>query len=304
LPGMGIKDPTMPEEVSPISSSIGVIEVNTHDNPYLNQEALNEFEATLTDTERKIRIEGKFTSLTGLIYPEFSDKNIIKPSEVNLRDSNANIIVSMDHGLRNPSAWLWHSIKPDGSVVTFWELYEKEKTIEEIVTMVLEVNKLLKIDPLYYIGDPAIKARSAITGTSVQEEFAKRGIGIALGSNDVAAGIERVKSAISNGWQVTSNCRNLVWELRKYVWSNYSSLKTRSKYNEPDVPQKKDDHLVDALRYFFANRPELLAKPVQKLLPVEKLPTGPIEIDWVKVRKKRDKWRVNEKAADSYLGVY
>lgn len=307
LPGKGIADPlreNKPGEkvLSNEDGTVGVVEVSTKDNPYINQEALKSFIGSLkTENDYEIRIEGKFIQLTGLVYPNFGEENVMKFEEFEkfgFNKTNSSIVVSMDHGLRNPSAWLWHLVSENGSVITFWELYEREKTIEEMSRLVRDINSRFGLVPLYYIGDPAIRARSAITGTSVQEEYAKNGIGIVLGSNDVAAGIERVKSAIDNGWRVTHNCKNLLWEIHKYAWMNYSNARVGERKNEPDQPVKKDDHLCDALRYFFSNRPELLAKPGKK-------PETKAKIDeWVIRRRKNDIWKQQKNRMDDYLGMY
>jgi hypothetical protein len=172
----------------------------------------------------------------------------------------------LDAGFNNPTAWLWHGISPDGDLVTFYEHYLSGWTVDQHAKRVLEINRDLGITPDFYIGDPSIRNKDPLTGTSVWEEYATLGIPIMLGNNDVSAGIVRtakyIRTKSGNGtpkWKVASCCVNLIREMGRYRWATYANKALNYTNNAQEKPHKKDDHACDSLRYFIMSRPDLTA---------------------------------------------
>ena len=91
------------------------------------------------------------------------------------------------------------------------------------------------------------------------ELFYERGLSLSPKvCKDVFTGIARVKSYLLTGrLKIFSTCVNLIREFKSYWWS------------EGDNPVKKDDHALDALRYYIMTRPEPKSKPVRKLTEIE-----------------------------------
>jgi hypothetical protein len=48
---------------------------------------------------------------------------------------------------------------------------------------------------------------------------------------------------------IFSNCINIIREFETYRWKEKSVTQAQD-LNEPDVPEKANDHAMDALRYF------------------------------------------------------
>ncbi|HET7713278.1 MAG TPA: terminase family protein [Patescibacteria group bacterium] len=246
-------------------NDIEVITVDMTDNPHLNEGEVQSFLMSLSKDEQEARVHGKFVQLGGLIYKVFDPtpgglhvlKKKVKPPKDGIW------VASLDAGFNNPTAWLWHYIGADGSLLTFQEHYESGKTVEYHAQRVHEINKELGRAPDYYVGDPSIRNTDHITGTSIQQEYIKYGIPITLGNNDVAAGIERVANYMrprSDGranWHVTPDCYNLIKELTRYRWKTYANRKSQTQNNPYEQPHKKDDHACDSLRYFVMSRPDL-----------------------------------------------
>ena len=89
---------------------------------------------------------------------------------------------------------------------------------------------------------------SLFTDKSVTELFYENGINADPKVNkDLFSGIQTVKSYLKgkNGPRlyVFRNCVNLIREFKGYFWG------------DNDVPQKKDDHALDELRYFLMAHP-------------------------------------------------
>jgi phage terminase large subunit-like protein len=245
---------------------IDVIVVDMTDNPHINQEAIDDFLAGLDEEERIIRGKGEYIAIGGLVFKYFnSERNIIDPTIP--RGRGWTYYESLDHGFNNPTAWLWHAVSPDGTVVTFDEHYRSEMTVDQHAKVVLAKEQLLReqygITPYLRVADPAIKQRSAVTGYSIQIEYSLQGLDLALGQlRSVDAGLNRMNTYLKNGkWYITSNCVNLLKEMRKYKRKTFMSAKMAERNNKQEDPMKKDDHAIDSARYFFSFMPEL--KPLQ-----------------------------------------
>ena len=231
--------------------------VSTSQNPHVSEKVLDSLTKGMTEEEKLARRHGKFIAQTGLIYPEFKEGihtlPPIKPDDL----KHMTVIAAMDHGFRNPTAWLWATVDHEGRVIVFWEYYQSERTIMEHSQHLLEWEKANGLEPYYRIGDPAIAQRSAINGASVQTEYAENNVFIGTGNNDVNYGLNRVRQYIQNsGLFITSNCTHLIKELRNYRWDSWATKRIEATKQAKDQPKKVNDHACDALRYLIASRPE------------------------------------------------
>lgn len=255
---------------------IEVFEVSSTDNQYINGAELEVLMAGLSEEEKNARLHGTYIRHTGAIYKDFINANPKRPTYIpDIVDgprwqshfkSRWFHFICMDHGFTNPTAFLFCCADQEGRVVVYDEYYQSKKIVSENAKAVLERMQELGVDFKYIVGDPAICQTDAITGTSVQIEYAEHGISIFPGNNDVSAGIQRVASRLQNGQLfITDRCNNLKWELNRYRWAKYYSKKVAERSNLMEKPLKKDDHAVDALRYGIVSRPAL---PGEKELPV------------------------------------
>jgi phage terminase large subunit-like protein len=260
--------------------NIFVVVIDIHENPYLSVEAIDAYLETLDDDpeERKAREKGLFVQLGGKVYKKFNQEEHVIPA---LEPAEIKALLkfdwyrSMDHGYNNPTAWYWHAVKPDGSVITFAEHYAREMTVEEHAKIVLAMDAEFGKEPEFCVGDPATQQRQGVTGTSIAVEYAKYGIYIAPGNNDVLTGVGKVQQYLKYNpktlrpyWQITDNCPNLTKEMARLRWKTYSSKKAQSENNPQEQIHKHNDHGCDATRYFFASQPDLettLDSPVAKL---------------------------------------
>lgn len=251
-----------PVDGSPGDKNYHIIEADMLDNPHLSEVAAQMALAGLSKEERDAREHGTYVMIGGLMYPQFNP-NIHVIDEGFIVPKNWNIYASMDHGLSNPTAWIWHTVSPKGDVITFMEHYKNEMTVEEHSVEVHRINNALGRIPEYNVGDPSIKNRNAISMTSVQQEYIKNGLFIILGNNDVMAGVNRVRTYLSLNnegkpkWYITKNCEKLIWEMGRYRKKRYASSKVAAEHNAPEEPIDKDNHALDAARYFLMSRPDI-----------------------------------------------
>jgi len=293
--------------------NIHVTEVDLYENPYLSDEERESFIALLGKDDIEARVHGKFVRKGGLIYPEFNPAiHVIEPYHP---PKDYVWVASLDHGLNNATAWLWHAINYEGRVITFKEHYQRNWVISQHAKEVHETNTFFGKEPDYYVGDPSIGNRLPNTGVSIFEEYTKYGIIIRHGQelNDVKAGIERIKRYLRTAdyeadgtrvpyWLITSNCEKLIWELKRYRWRTYVSRQAEANNNPQEQPVKKDDHAVDSCRYFFMSHVDLKTeKPNQdsewqlnEIIPTTKVRIAERDFDEEFIEK--NGWKVSEYA--------
>lgn len=260
------------------NKDIKVVEVDMGENPHLDKEEIEKYLGGLDENDRKARGQGKFVQMGGLVYKKFTTQthviDVIDPKE--LRGRGYRWYMSLDHGFNNPTAVLWHAVDADNRVITFDEHYEAEKIIDYHSAVILQRRESHGRTPDMHVCDPALAQRQAVTGTSIQTEYAMRGIGFALGNNDVITGVAKVNQYLQTGdnnkpnWLITQNCANLIKEMQRLRWKTWASKKQQSNNNPYDEIHKKNDHACDSARYFFSFLPELK--------PITKGPPGKLEL--------------------------
>jgi hypothetical protein len=118
--------------------------------------------------------------------------------------------------------------------------------------------------------------RTAVTGTSIIQEYARRGIYIITDGvpHEVMIGVEKMQTYLEvrrqpNGtdapmWQITANCTNFIKEMKKLRWASYDSSRKQYDLNRQEKIHKKDDHAFDSARYFATLMPDLRPEELNK----------------------------------------
>jgi hypothetical protein len=263
----------LPGMQDPVESGIDIIEVDMDDNPYLTEEAKREVLKGYSEDEVTARKKGRYVQLGGNVFKEFSAAHVIGDADLAelwngslYPPSDWLLYWSLDHGLNAPTAIYWHAVGPDGSVITFHEIYQNETLVVDFARMVNDYEgKELRRTPDFRTGDPAIKQRSGITGTSIFQAYAEHGIYIAVDSvpKDGSIGITKMRQHMRTNrrtgrpfWQI-ANCPSLVKELERLHWKTFTSLKVRDDNNPMEQVHKKNDHGFDSCKYFFTFMPDL-----------------------------------------------
>lgn len=298
------------------SPLIGVIEVDMLDNPHISPEAAEAYLGALDEDERKAREHGTYRQLGGLVYKKFDKKiHVVEPF---IPPIDWRWYLSLDHGYNNPTAVLWHAVSSNDHAVTFDEWYYNEKTLDEVALGVKQkIEAHIKAggkEPELKVADPAIAQRSAHEGTSIQTEYSKRGLYLALGNNDVTTGVAKIQNYLRNDletgtpfYTITENCTNYISEMEKLRWRTYASKKMMYNNNPQEHIHKKDDHACDAARYFFSFLPDLTPMRYEKDEVIKEPPPGKMggapvygSIDQVlaKMAKRQTQWKSYNEGTD------
>ena len=269
----------------------------SYDNPYINKGEIDKAKNEITEDTFQQEYMADFRKYTGLVYKEFQrEVHVIEPFDIPAGGGQG-IYRGIDFGSTNPTAVLWIYVDSDENWFMFDEHYQTGETIDYHAG-VINSKSTRAVTATY--GDPS--------GAQWISEFAQRGIYITpankeTGTNQknwVRYGIEKVSEKLkripghvvpntlkqsdtnvqstSGGMPslfIFNNCANIIREFETYRWKEKSVTRAQD-LNEPDVPEKANDHALDALRYFAVSYKK-------------QEPTGDLPQQW-----KPQQWRIGE----------
>lgn len=224
-----------------------VIRASMRDNPVLPPEEIDRATARWTEEERRAREHGEFVHFEGSFYPEFTDAtHVVKvPSPEDLK--TLDVVVGIDPGLERTGV-LWVAFDNDNGALAFAELYPRDALVPHVADQIRYVNQRCGVDPIFYVIDPSARIRATINQEQIQAEYGREGIPTIWGQNARGPGILEVKRRLQHGMlKVSKECRNLIWEFGRY--------RKDPNANDEFAAIKRDDHLLDALRYVCMSRP-------------------------------------------------
>lgn len=238
--------------------------MSLHENPFISEKAKKNLIALCPTPEiYKTRVEGEFLLLFGRVFKELRPKtHFVEPYRV---DPLWTRYIVIDPG--NDFGALWIAVDKMGDAVVYRE-YEDRPT--DVVEAARAIASMSRGERYYkFIIDPAARQKTiASKQMSVQiqlmrafEKFdlsSKRtGHALAFGDNDRDAGIMELHTWFKTRegrpprLTVFDTCAKLRRELMKYRYKK-ETQNTALKISDT---VKKEDHLVDALRYFVMDMP-------------------------------------------------
>jgi len=231
----------------------------SYDNPYVSKEELDNAKKELTEDTFAQEYLADFRKYTGLVYKEFQREiHVIEPFDI---PESWSIYRGIDFGSTNPTACLWVAVDNDENWFIYDEHYQTGQTIDYHAGV---INSRTRRNVTATYGDPS--------GAQWINEFAQRGIYITPATKEVGTsfnswvrfGIEKVSEKLKAipgrivpsvpakpklpSLFVFSGCENTIREFETYRWKEKSVSRAQD-LNEPDVPEKANDHLMDCTRY-------------------------------------------------------
>lgn len=240
----------------------------SYENPFISKDEIDKAKTELTEDTFAQEYLADFRKYTGLVYKEFNREiHIMEPFDI---PETWSIYRGIDFGSTNPTACLWIAVDGDDNWFVVDEHYKTGETIEYHAGVINANSKSKRATATY--GDPS--------GAQWISEFSQRGIYITPANKEVGTnfnswvrfGIEKVSEKLKSipGHMVSSvqrvetqlerfqnmpslfvfsNCQNTIKEFETYRWKEKSVTQAQD-LNEPDVPEKANDHALDSLRYF------------------------------------------------------
>lgn len=235
----------------------------SYDNPFVSKDEIDQAKKELTEDTFAQEYLADFRKYTGLVYKEFSREiHVVEPFDI---PESWDVWRGIDFGSTNPTACLWIATDQDDNFYITGEHYQTGQTIDFHAGLINSNPLSQRVKQTF--GDPS--------GAQWISEFAQRGIYITPANKEVGTnfnswvrfGLEKVseklkpipgktvESVPSRGEKgqpslfVFSSCTNLIKEFETYRWKEKSVTRAQD-LNEPDVPEKANDHALDALRYF------------------------------------------------------
>lgn len=240
----------------------------SYDNPYIPKEEIDNAKKELTEDTFYQEYMADFRKYTGLVYKDFQrEVHVIEPFDI--PDGWVGYR-GIDFGSTNPTACLWIFVDNDDNWWVVDEHYQTGETIDYHAGKINSNRHSVRVSQTY--GDPS--------GAQYITEFAQRGIYITPATKETSTAFntwvrykiekvaERLKPTFGhtvpelrnsfggkpNGTGmpklfVFNNCTNTIREFETYRWKEKSVTQAQD-LNEPDVPEKANDHAMDALSYF------------------------------------------------------
>ena len=249
------KNPKHPEH-SQYNPQITTYVWTSHQNPHLPKDFIDNISKGKPDWWVKRYVDGSFDHAEGMVYPRVGDV-VIKAQAVNDKWER---IVSLDHGLRNPTACLIGAIdEQKGEVHIFKEYYEPNRLVPEHAQHLKTLFNDAKVtagNTRYMVIDPSARNKTdPINGKSVQALYQEYGLYFSPANNEIEAGILKVNSYIERGkLKIHDTCPNLIRELQNYKFPELTT--EQQDHNLKEKPIKANDHAADALRYLLMRLPD------------------------------------------------
>lgn len=213
-------------------------------------------------------LKGSFQHSEGMVYPNimsciidpYSQSNFPQGTKVDKHGIPLHWerFVTLDHGLRNPTAVYFHAIDPiKGEVVTYYEYYKDNTLVPDHAKALKPEIEAIPAGRLrFMVADPSIRNKTdPVNGKSVQALYQEYGLYFTAGNNNIEAGILRVNSYIERGkWKIYRTCVNLIREAINYKFPELSMDNTDKNLDEK--PVKAHDHAMDSIRYGFMRLPD------------------------------------------------
>jgi hypothetical protein len=214
------------------------VQVTWRDCPRISPDFIQEERRALGDDWVKQEYECMFTSLTGLVYPDFEMTGELAPVKESSGSESQNAkrqaahrqVGGIDWGWRNPFAAVWGVLDEDDVLWINEERYLTQTPLTEHV-------KALPLGVTWYC-DPA--------GRTEMEEFRLAGHVIRPGLNNIRLGIAAVTARLRTGRLKIDpqRCPNLLAEAKAY---RYPTESERALLGENPIDDH--NHALSALRY-------------------------------------------------------
>lgn len=224
-------------------------------NPLITEQELDEVRAEISEIDFKQEYLAEFITRAGRVYQDFDESNIIEGADL----TNSDVYLGMDFGYAAPTAVAFLAVDNTHNTVTqFDELQIAREQMDKIIDQIiikLKEHGLNEKSIKYCYTDPAGNAGELSSGLSPVDMLRNRGFSVINKGSTILPGLAQVRSFIKNSkgerrFFVTKNCVETIEAFNAYQYAptNNGNIK------EEALKDGINDHMMDAIRYFFVNR--------------------------------------------------
>lgn len=222
------------------------IRFSLDDNPSLSEEMKGKYRKRFSGVFFQRYIEGLWVMAEGIIYSMFDRSMIIK--EIPLGVVINKKWIGIDYGQANATVFLLCGMGSDSKLYILDEYYHsgKDAQIQKSPSKYAkEYRKWLVKNGVDEIPVRTDKSFIDPSAKGFMLQLFEEGVrDIRQADNEVNRGIELLSSIIENDLlRILAKCKNTIREFGVYSWD------PKAQERGEDIPVKKDDHAMDALRY-------------------------------------------------------
>lgn len=250
-----------------------LIHAPTEENTHLRPDYVRQLRSRPAEWVKRY-VDASFDTAAGMIWDEWQRDVHVVDDRVPRLDDHWLRVEALDHGRRNPTAYLQACVDPEGFLLVEDEYYEPG-LVSQHAAAIRAKRGARKWGPV--VADPQVFTADAY-GNTPAAEYAKHGILMRRADQAVEPGLLAVSEVLQRqpgrefpAWHpwahtlgpdgrgspmlfVRDRCRALIGEIPSYVWRELSP-QLESKLNQPEEPRKVNDHACDALRYLVMSKP-------------------------------------------------
>jgi len=250
----------------PDHERVHCVTVDMRDNPHLSEEAIAEFESSLTEEEKEARLHGRFLHLSGLVYKEFNpNHHIVDDFEIPPLWTR---YFAIDPHERTPTAVMWLAVDPKGNKWIYDELWLDGMDLRSIA-LAIQAQEGQNLPRVRLIDPHNDKDNAIAGGFNVRKELMRYGIFCERANSDTQLGKSRIRKdlvPVYNNFtklvepqlRVFRSCRQTIYEFQHYIWDEYRQ--NREEKGIKDQVKKKNDHFMDCLRYIYNFDPRFITE--------------------------------------------
>ena len=221
----------------------------------------------LTGVTKDRLLWGKWVAAEGVIYDEFLvDTHVVPPVE-----AGGERYLSIDFGYENPTVVQWWKIDGGGRMILAREIYETRQIVEDIARRIKAITKENEEVILGITCD-----RDAEGVATLERHLSVETTPAQKGKGSIRGGIDLVKTRLAksrDGRPRILFAENALVREDPNLRADRRPTSTRSEFatymwrlgsreSITDEPNKKDDHGMDAMRYFVLQMDSAVARPV------------------------------------------
>lgn len=210
---------------------------------------IESLESQYTGNFLKQELLGEFVGYEGLVYPEFTqDVHVTDDMPEYMDDRIKKVEAGQDFGYTNPTSTVIVGTDRAGNKYVYDEFYESGQPFDVYKPEITKMLQKYCVRKVYC--DPSSPDLIAMLNNTYNRQFEAF-----KGNNDIMSGVIAVSQYLkvqSDGKPrifIHPRCKNLINEFQLY---RYAAKRDNEK-NKSEVPLKKYDHALDALRYVLNN---------------------------------------------------